>query len=560
MYKSPIQQQFELARKQSLIKQGLLDEYGNQPTNPYLQELAQLNEKPSIFSHRNDDINAPAIDHAEPLWENVWFENECACIFGDPNIGKSTLAFQIACNVADSGRNVIYFDFENMMHQYHSRSWAPEQFIKPDNLLIDHFAQDTTFEQMTDRRLILDHIEQEFLKLSAPVIIIDDITQICPMRNNRKTHRVLRRLRQWLNQYHVSILVIAHASHHHEGTPLAMKHLTGDRQLAYAFDSIVSLNDIPAGTTADGATHYIKQLKARNAPIQIHNEAVTTLKLKDRFDDEACQLLAKKFHDKGYDQETIQQQLEQQRDRKFFYFLTIQEKASENQLLFLPLDATPEQRLTFIHDTFAKGWSIRTIAAHCCTPKTTVHRLLATPKPSFNSPSKIEGDTGGVCQEEKGNTSPSKIDLDDTIISSPSKIEGARGSMNTSPSKIDLDDTVTNSPSKIEGVPQRGGGVCPTELNAPEQCNNNSCSGSNEVVNEQLTEICVKKGEKVHVLGDKVADKKPPSSSSVKNNETVPKTKTPKNNPPSHTTLHSHDSAESTDSMFLSIPCFKIPA
>ena len=462
MYKSPIQQQFELARKQALIKQGLLDENGNEPTNPYLQELAQLNEKPSIFSHRNDDINAPAIDHAEPLWESVWFENECACIFGDPNIGKSTLAFQIACNVADSGRNVIYFDFENMMHQYHSRSWAPEQFIKPDNLLIDHFAQDTTFEQMTDRRLILDHIEQEFLKLNAPVIIIDDITQICPMRNNRKTHRVLRRLRQWLNQYHVSILVIAHASHHQEGTPLAMKHLTGDRQLAYAFDSIISLNDIPAGTTADGATHYIKQLKARNAPIQIHNEAVTTLKLKDRFDDEACQLLAKKFQDKGYDQETIQQQLEQQRGRKFFYFLTMQEKASENQLLFLPLDATPEQRLTFIHDTFAKGWSIRTIAAHCCTPKTTVHRLLATPKPSFNS--------------------PSKIDLDDTVTSSPSKIEGARGSMNsplppkervtegrgsmnTSPSKIDLDDTVTNSPSKIEGVPQRGGGVCPTELN-----------------------------------------------------------------------------------------------
>ena len=452
MYKSPIHQQFELARKQALIKQGLLDENGNEPTNSYLQELAQLNEKPSIFSHRNDDIHAPAIDHAEPLWENVWFENECACIFGDPNIGKSTLAFQIACNVADSGRNVIYFDFENMMHQYHSRSWAPEQFIKPDNLLIDHFAQDTTFEQMTDRRLILDHIEQEFLKLSAPVIIIDDITQICPMRNNRKTHRVLRRLRQWLNQYHVSILVIAHASHHHEGTPLAMKHLTGDRQLAYAFDSIISLNDIPAGTTADGATHYIKQLKARNAPIQIHNEAVTTLKLKDCFDDEACQLLAKKYQDKGYDQETIQQQLEQQRGRKFFYFLTMQEKASENQLLFLPLDATPEQRLTFIHDTFAKGWSIRTIAAHCCTPKTTVHRLLATPKPSFNSPSKIdqwckpnadvelaqpmlrcsplpleERDTGGVCQEEKGK----------------------------------------NSPSKIEGVPQRGGGVCQTELNDP---------------------------------------------------------------------------------------------
>ena len=100
---------------------------------------------------------------------------------------------------------------------------------------------------------------------------------------------------------------------------------------------------------------------------------------------------------------------------------------------------------------------------------------------SMNSPLPLkERDTGGVCQEEKGKNSPSKI-------------EGARGSMNTSPSKIDLDATVTNSPSKIEGVPQRGGGVCPTELNDPEQCNN-SCPNSNEVVNEQLTESCVKKG------------------------------------------------------------------
>ena len=315
--------------------------------------------------------------------------------------------------MAATGRNTVYFDFENMMHHYRTRNWAPEQFIKPENLFVQHFSQDATFEQMTDRRRILKDIEKEFLDLNAPVIIIDDITQICPLRNCNKTQRVLRQLRQWLNKYHLSILVIAHASHHQEGTPLAMKHLTGDRQLAYAFDSIISLNDIPAGTTPDGATHYIKQLKARNAPIQMHDEAVTTLRLKDSYDEEACRLLAETYRSRGYDEIVLQRNIDQVRGRKFFHFISLQTDVCETQLLYLPLDATPEQRLTFIHDTFAKGWSIRTIAAHSLMPKSTVHRLLATPKNSTpSSPSKVD-------QWCKPNA--------DVRESSPSKIEGAGG-------------------------------------------------------------------------------------------------------------------------------------
>ena len=67
MTKSPIHQQFELARNQALIERGLLDESGREFDNTYRKELAQLNEEPSIFSHRNDDIHAPAIDYAQPL-------------------------------------------------------------------------------------------------------------------------------------------------------------------------------------------------------------------------------------------------------------------------------------------------------------------------------------------------------------------------------------------------------------------------------------------------------------------------------------------------------------
>ena len=388
---TPILQQFEAARRRKLIEVGYLDQNGNEYQDEDMRMCAHSRLPRSIFSDRNDSLEVPLIESAQSLWENVWFENECACLFGDPNIGKSTLAFYIASAVACDGRNVLYIDFENMIHNYFSKCWTDLQFLKPDNLMVRHYSQNTSVEDMTNRDRILESIESDILDLDTPVIIIDDITHICPLRNCNKTQKVLRRLRQWINHLHVSILVIAHSTHHQEGTPLNMKHLTGDRQLAYAFDSIFSLNDIPAGTATDGATHYIKQIKARNAPLQLHNNAVITLKMKTHYDEEEREGLIQHNRERGVSEEAIQRGLENLMGRKFFHFYITARGANELQLLFLPLDATRQQQLTFIHDTFSKGWSIRNIAAHTHLSKSTIHRLLSTPQDDeTSSPSKIE--------------------------------------------------------------------------------------------------------------------------------------------------------------------------
>ncbi|MBR5086454.1 MAG: helix-turn-helix domain-containing protein, partial [Muribaculaceae bacterium] len=74
----------------------------------------------------------------------------------------------------------------------------------------------------------------------------------------------------------------------------------------------------------------------------------------------------------------IDQCMEDIRGRKHFHFFFLEKDVNELQILFLPQDATREQQLEFIHDTFSKGWSIRNIAAHTGISKSTIHRLLAT--------------------------------------------------------------------------------------------------------------------------------------------------------------------------------------
>ena len=400
---TPILEQFEAARRRKLIQVGYLDQNGNEYEDEELRMHAHSKLPRSIFSDRNDSLEARQIENAESLWENVWFENECACLFGDPNIGKSTLAYSIAHEVACSGRQVLYIDFENMIHNYFSKCWTDMQFLKPENLTVYHYDQETSAEEMTNREKILESIESDILDLDAPVIIIDDITHICPMRNCNKTQEVLRRLRQWINHYHVSILIIAHSTHHHEGTPLTMKHLTGDRQLAYAFDSIFTLNDIPAGTVTDGSTHYVKQLKARNAPLQLHNNAVMTLKMKTHYDEEDRQRLTEMNRKKGFDDKTIHEAINPRIGRQYLHFFVTSRNANELQLIFLPIDATRDQQLEFIHDTFSKGWSIRNIAAHTRIPKSTIHRLLATTREQLQQEEKetIEKEDEKEQQEEK---------------------------------------------------------------------------------------------------------------------------------------------------------------
>ncbi|MBP5687733.1 MAG: AAA family ATPase [Muribaculaceae bacterium] len=372
---SRVHAQFLNARRDKLIEIGYLDQFGKE-TGYYKAEKIMTS---SIFHCSNCSVRERTIKDAQKLWGDIWYENECVCLFGDPNVGKTTLAFNIACRVAAEGRKVLYYDFENMMHNYYHRGWSAWfciDDITPENLEIRHFSQNATVDQMTSIDTIIQSIEIDMLELAAPVIVIDDISQICPLRSCNKTQKFLRQLRQLLNKYHVSIFVVAHATHHKEGTPLALKHLTGDRQLAYAFDSIFTLNEIPSSVNRiGGATHYIKLIKARNVQ-RPNNQFVDTIKMKLVYDEESTQAIAQDMKNSGSTQKEIDNNIKSIKGRNFLRFDNVDFDIKETQLLYLPANATEEQKKTYIHETFARGWSIRNIAEHCNIPKSTIHRFL----------------------------------------------------------------------------------------------------------------------------------------------------------------------------------------
>lgn len=375
MTNTPIQQQFKEARKQRLIELGVLDYDGEKFNEGYAYSKLK-----SIFSLSNDSIRAHYISSAETLWRNLWFENECACIFGDTNIGKTTLAFQIAADVASTGLGVLYFDFENMMHQHYTRNWGMFSDI-PDTLYPMYFSQDTSFKDMLSTDTILDSIESEFLENNFSVIVIDDISYLCQMKSTKKASRVLRRFRYWINRYHISILVVAHAMNHRPGTPLTLDHLMGDRQLQYAFDTIISLNRIPRGTLDTGATHYIKQLKSRYTKLIVTAEKVVTMKLKYYYDEEDLQRANVTFPED--DAEYYREQFLNSFQLRFNIMDT---DINERRLLYLTSDATEQQQREFINDCYDQGWPIRTIADHTGISKSTVHRILAAIPPKEKKP------------------------------------------------------------------------------------------------------------------------------------------------------------------------------
>jgi len=375
---SAIYRQFELARKKELINRGVLDAYGNELQGSEYDDY-KPNKLKSIFDFRNDDIQEKHIKSSCALWGDIWYENECMCVFGDPNIGKSALAIQIANSVAEIGFNTIYFDFENMIHHYYGRNMTDMQFNMSPNLSVMHFGQNTSFEEMMSTSAILDSIENSFLDNDAPVIVIDDISYICQLKSTRKANMVLRRLRYWVNKYHISILVIAHARPHREGTSLALKHLTGDRQLAYAFDSIITLNAIPQGLTSGGETHYVKQLKARNNGIIAGTSNVLTFKFNTHYTVEECDNLVRRLVSSGYEQHEAESEVEHLRGLQMLHFEFISANVNEQSLMFLSPDTPREQLVTFARDCFFNGWSIRDIAAHTALSKSTIHRLLAQP-------------------------------------------------------------------------------------------------------------------------------------------------------------------------------------
>ena len=181
----------------------------------------------------------PTVD----LWHGLWYQGEMACLFGEPNVGKTIIAMQIANELNNRGLKTIYFDFENAAHQFIPR-------YNTDKIDIESEEADFCVKQLNpfcvtaplDSKSILDYIKKEFVNARAPVIIIDDITHLTGSGDHADICHVLNTLRSWTQHYFVTILVLAHSWRRSPASLTTIDSLAGSFEYAYAFDSIFSLS------------------------------------------------------------------------------------------------------------------------------------------------------------------------------------------------------------------------------------------------------------------------------------------------------------------------------
>ena len=310
-------------------------------------------EQDLVFSGSETEWGIPHL--AKPLFMNFWFEGELACLFGDTNIGKSALAYEIASMVArQQDQPVAYFDLENTAHQFYNRYYdMKNNYSMCDNLYVFNITPHNVFPPR-DIKKLLDGIECKIVQFKTPFVVIDDIFHLCSMNDCPTTDFVLRTLRHWTLQYKVAILVVAHSRRHHANTPIELRHLCGSRRLPYAFDSIFALNRTFLSTD----TLYIKHIKSRNSVIEYDAKNVLLVKLKK-----------------------VSPQ-----DPLIFNFIKDPEITDERMLLHICNPASTAQALEKAQELSNLGWSHREIAEYFGISHTSVRRLLNTKTVTGASP------------------------------------------------------------------------------------------------------------------------------------------------------------------------------
>lgn len=194
------------------------------------------------------------------LYDGIIFENSMICIFADTGIGKSTFAVLIGAHIAES-QPVVYFDFELNDKQFQLRYTCTdgETFHTfPKAFIRFGMNEEAEIDYSTDfPHEILENIKAAAESFEAKVLIIDNITYLCP--NTEKSElaaNFMKELRQLKNRGY-TIIVLAHTPKLPMFRPLSDCDLAGSRQLSNFFDTIIAMGRSTQGEDL----RYIKQVK-----------------------------------------------------------------------------------------------------------------------------------------------------------------------------------------------------------------------------------------------------------------------------------------------------------
>lgn len=247
----------------------------NQKLDDVIAQAAQQQDKPSFvnvsrFKEYLED--GRKMDAPRELISHILVEHETTILFSGPGVGKTTLAMQMAIELAEQGKRVLYVNFELSQQQLALRYPNKEC---PDMLF--HASIDyTKMHDVTDQSLILSEIERLALEQDIEVIIIDNLTNLCiNSKEAAEAGNIMLKLLSMRLTHNWTMLILAHEPKRKPSDPLTLNDLAGSKLLSNFADNVIGFNK----SKKDKNMRYFIQLKYRSFPIELDYKNVQELTL-----------------------------------------------------------------------------------------------------------------------------------------------------------------------------------------------------------------------------------------------------------------------------------------
>ena len=212
------------------------------------------------------------MDPPKELCPHILVEHETTILFSGPGVGKSTLAMQMAFELAEQGKRVLDVNFE-LSNQQLALRYPNKDF--PDMLY--HASIDyTKMHDVTDQNLILPEIERLAVERNIEVIIIDNFTNLCiNSKEAAEAGNIMLKLLAMRMTHNWTMLILAHVPKRKQGNPLTIDDLAGSKLLSNLADNVIGFNK----SKKDKNMRYFIQLKYRSFPIELDFKNVQELTL-----------------------------------------------------------------------------------------------------------------------------------------------------------------------------------------------------------------------------------------------------------------------------------------
>lgn len=260
----------------------------------------------TIDSFHNYIEEGKMMEAPKELISHILVEHETTILFGDTGLGKSTLAMQIACEVAEQTcevaeqnckvaeetceaiaktnnsfgsacqaskkKRVLYVNFELSQQQWAKRF---QNKAVPDNLFIANIDY-SLMHDVTDQSHILDEIQRIAVENEIEVVIIDNLTNLCiNSKEGGEAGNIMLQLISLRLTHNWTMLILAHVPKRKPCDPLSLNDLAGSKILSNLADNVIGLNK----SKKDKSARYIIQLKYRSFPIELDYKNVQELRL-----------------------------------------------------------------------------------------------------------------------------------------------------------------------------------------------------------------------------------------------------------------------------------------